>query len=195
MSTKIFRIKASFNFPIDLSWQEQLADLLGNKPRRLSLWSELGLFGALSCLKRVDQQQLSSSVTIRVFTILSTVVATNKAIEQENEVSLMPFTFLQTQPSQLFNAIGTALGWNGDGVVTSYDPPRFGEAGLLRSIEESAMLGWVDEQPELISRWILLEKVNFNMESNWQEISSVFQTSADARWLKLDESQQILNAS
>ncbi len=115
-------------------------------------------------------------------------------MEEENKSILMPFTFMQTQPNQLFNAIGGTLDWCGDGVIMSYEQYRFGEAGFLHSIKKSAMLGWVDEHPEFISRWIFLEKTDVNLDAEWKESKSVFQTSVNAQWLKVDENHRVFEA-
>ncbi len=225
MQTKIFHIKACHNLPPDDNWREQLINLLGSKPRRLSSWCELGMFGALTCLKKSEQirltnasqsdtelsnskssnamsskTKLSSEVSLRVFTEYGTIAATRWALEQAREYLPMPFTFMQTQAGQLFNALGTALGWHGDGYCTTYENRECGEIALLHSFKQSALLAWVDEEQELISRWIWLECVILNQnntafnELKWRAIDSIFQTSDVARWLKIDANKHIFEA-
>ena len=214
MQIKIFQIKACHNVSPDHNWREQLINMLGSKPRRLSSWCELGMFGALSCLKKSMQiqlanapstTQLSSEVSLRVYSEYGTIAATRSALAQACENLPMPFTFMQTQQGQLFNALGTTLGWHGDGYSTTYENRRFGELALLNSFNGSALLAWVDEERELISRWIWLEDVTPNLnnnglnnngfnEPNWQIIDSIFQTSEAARWLKIDARQHIFAA-
>jgi hypothetical protein len=220
MQTKIFHINACHNLPPDRNWREQLITLLGSKPRRLSSWCELGIYGALKCLKNPGQNpptdaalldiplfhtrspvtRLSSEVSLRVFSEYGTIAATRSALAQACEFLPMPFTFMQTQPGQLFNALGTTLDWHGDGYSTTYENRQQGEAALLNSFKQSALLAWVDEERELISRWIWLEEATLNLnmnvfnELNWQVVASIFQTSGVARWLKIDATQHIFEA-
>ncbi len=223
MQARVFHIKACHNLPPESNWREQLIGLLGSKPRRLSRWCELGMFGALSCLKKSGQfqlsgtqllgsqlsgSQLSSEVSLRVYSEYGTITATRSALEQACESLPMPFTFMQTQPGQLFNALGTAIGWHGDGYSTAYCDRQRGELALLYSFAQSALLAWVDEELELISRWIWLEDVTPNTNTNspnenspnknaiieWRAIDSIFQTSAAARWLKVDAEHNIFEA-
>jgi hypothetical protein len=194
MKTRIFTIKACSNTPIPNDWNAQLVTLLGSKPRRLSHWCELGLYGALSCIKQSGQTSLSSDVAIRVYSEYATVNATRMAMEQAAEHLPMPFTFMQTQPCQIFNALGTAVGWHGDGYVTSSVNRQQCEIALLQNIQQSALLAWVDEVPEPISRWIWLEEVQSSDELNWQIVDSVFQTSEKRRWLKIDSGNMIFQA-
>lgn len=195
MKTKTFKINACSNLPIGNDWNLQLVDLLGSKPRRLSRWCELGLFGALSCIRKAGQTHLPNDVAIRVYTEYGTMNATRMAMVQASEHLPMPFTFMQTQPGQLFNALGTALDWHGDGYTTSSDNRRHSEIALLRTIKHSSLLAWVDDEPELISRWTWLEEAEADFEPNWQTVGSIFQTSANARWLKIDSASVISQAS
>ncbi|MES2673034.1 MAG: hypothetical protein V4660_02285 [Pseudomonadota bacterium] len=231
MQTKIFHIKACHNLPPDPNWREQLINLLGSKPRRLSSWCELGMYGALKCLNNSEQipasdislfattlphaaipattrlptpqipiNRLSSEVSLRVFSEYGTIAATRSALGQACEYLPMPFTFMQTQPGQLFNALGTTLGWHGDGYSTTYENRQQGEVALLNSFKQSALLAWVDEERELISRWIWLEEATLSPKANefnelkWQVVESIFQTSGVARWLKVDATQHIFAA-
>lgn len=230
MQTKIFHINACHNLPPDPNWREQLIHLLGSKPRRLSSWCELGMYGALKCFQNVEQipvthislldnplphagspatqfpatrmplDRLPSDVALRVFSEYGTIAATRSALDQACEFLPMPFTFMQTQPGQLFNALGTTLGWHGDGYSTTYENRQQGEAALLNSFKQSALLAWVDEEREQISRWIWLEEATLSVnlstlnDLKWQVVKSIFQTSGGARWLKIDATQDIFMA-
>jgi hypothetical protein len=194
MNAKIFKIIACSNNPIEENWSAQLIALLGSKPRRLSRWCELGLFGGLSCISKTGQLHLPNDVPIRVYSEYATIHTTHLAMKQASEHLPMPFTFMQTQPSQLFNALGTALGWQGDGCTMAGITRQQSETALLQSIRQSALLGWVDEEPELISRWIWLEENEGNAGQNWQVVDSIFQPSSNARWLKIDSSNAIFEA-
>jgi hypothetical protein len=194
MKTRIFKIKACFNASIESDWSTQLVTLLGSKPRRLSRWCELGLFGALSCIKQAGQTELPSDVAIRVYSEYGTLNATRAAIEQAEEHLPMPFTFMQTQPCQIFNALGTALGWHGDGCAVSSTTRRQSEIALLQGIRHAALLAWVEEVPEPISRWIWLEEAQPSVEPKWETAEGVFQTSEKAHWLKLESNSVISQA-
>jgi hypothetical protein len=194
MKTRIFKIKACANAPIADDWGAQLVTLLGSKPRRLSRWCELGLFGALSCIKQTGQTELPNDVAIRVYSEYGTLNATRAAIEQADEHLPMPFTFMQTQPCQIFNALGTALGWHGDGCAVSSVTRLQSEIALLQGIQHSALLAWVDEVPEPVSRWIWLEEAQPSGELNWEIADCVFQTSAKTRWLKVERGNVLFHA-
>jgi hypothetical protein len=194
MKTRIFAIKACSNAPIENDWGTQLVALLGSKPRRLSRWCELGLYGALSCIRQSEQTGLSSDVAIRVYSEYATINATRMAMEQATEHLPMPFTFMQTQPCQIFNALGAAVGWHGDGYVTSSINRKQSGLALLQGIKQSALLAWVDEVPEPISRWIWLEEAQPSDDLNWQITDSFFQTSEKARWLKIKSGNVLFQA-
>ncbi len=184
-----FKIVACSNTPIQSNWPMQLATLFGSKPRRLSRWCELALYGALSCIKEGGvnhgSDQFSNDVVIRVYTENGTINASLQAIAQSQEHLPMPFTFMQTQPGQLFNAFGTAMGWHGDGITVAGRCRKETEIELIQNLEGCALIGWVDEVPELVSRWIWLEKVECNHSVNWQMLSSIFQTQPTAKWICL----------
>lgn len=194
MKTKVFKIIACSNMPIGNDWRAQLVTLLGSKPRRLSQWCELGLFGALSCIIKAGQAHLPNEVAIRVYSEYGTKNATHKAMAQASEYLPLPFTFMQTQPGQIFNALGMALGWHGNGYATSGSNRQQCEIALLQGIEQSALLAWVDEEPELVSHWIWLEETELDSEPNWQAVSSIFHASDHAAWLKMDSDNVIFQA-
>lgn len=187
--TQYFKIIACSNMPIQNDWPVQLATLLGSKPRRLSRWCELGLYGALSCIKTGNAQQgsaqFSNEVVIRVYTENSTINASLQAIAQSLEHLPMPFTFMQTQPGQLFNAIGTAIDWHGDGSTVAGRCREETGIALLQTLKGRALIGWVDEVPVANSRWIWLETAECAHPQDWQMLSDMFETSAGTQWICL----------
>lgn len=191
MKSLYFQIKACSNVPITESWRADLIAMLGGKPRRLSTWCELGLLGALSCVKTAQPSFLPSAVPIRVYTESGTISATRRALEQNKEHTPMPFTFMQTQPSQLFNALGGALAWNGDGATLSSQNLQQYETFALQEVQQSVLLAWVEEEPHPISSWIWLEKTALDSGKIWEKIGSIFQTTKTARWIKMDVDGQI----
>ncbi len=110
-------------------------------------------------------------------------------------VCSLPFTFMQTQPGQLFNALGTAFDWHGDGCNTSCSNRIDRDIALLRDIRESALIAWVDVQPTLVSRWLWLDKMPEPSERPWQKVEDIFQINLLARWLKIDAENRIFQAS
>jgi hypothetical protein len=190
---RTFRIRARYWEPITLNWRDQLIQLMGVKPRRLSLWCELGLLGALSCIKTANIT-LTSDHQIRVYSEQGTFTAIATALEQTKEDLPMPFTFMQTQPGQLFNALGTQLNWHGDGYVIFAEHIHTAEEMLLSDIADSGLIGWVDEEPELQSWWLWLEEAIAPTAVKWQPIDSLFHLPSSADWLKFETgSAQLLS--
>lgn len=196
--SKYFKIIASSNSSVASDWPVQLATLLGSKPRRLSRWCELGLYGALSCIQGASakhgSEQFSNEVGIRVYTENSTISASLQAIQQSQEHLPMPFTFMQTQPGQLFNAFGSAIGWHGDGTTISGRSRKETELELIQNLDGSVLIGWVEEVPELISRWLWLESMECNHSADWQILSSIFETQRTAKWIYLSPEGEIFQA-
>lgn len=195
MSPMTFKILSCHNDPVREGWEGHLVGLLGSKPRRLSRWCELGLWGALSCLRKSNASHFSSLIAIRVFSEHGTIHATQKALVQMNEHLPMPVTFMQTLPGQLFNAIGAAVGWHGDGCTVAGASRQQADIAMLQNIQQAALLAWVDDEPEAVSRWIFLERVTVSaIKSDWDRVASVFATSDQMRWLQLNADGQLFQA-
>ncbi len=190
-----FKILSCHNSPVQEGWQAHLVGLMGSKPRRLSRWCELGLWGALSCLRKSADGQFSSQVPIRVYSESGTIQATRKALAQLDEHLPMPVTFMQTLPGQLFNAIGAAVGWHGDGYTVAGLSRQQAEISILQNIQQSTLLAWVDEVPEAVSHWIFLQRVTEpDVRSGWDSVTSVFETSEAMQWLQLGTDGRLLQA-
>ena len=135
-------------------WRERLCTRLGQRPRRLGLWAELALFGAIQCLDDANEPRLAPNALLFVASMRGPVMATRAAIEQLRVGMPMPFTFLQSQPSQMVGALCQHLRWRGDArFVLSRDP-----AALLRLVQRESgaagfFLGWVDEGASPRSEW------------------------------------------
>ena len=106
----------------------------------------------------------------------------------------MPFTFMQTQTGQLFNALGSALGWHGDGVTTAASNTHIGEVALLASLKCSSLFACVDDVPTPVSEWIWLEPVGALDELEWLALDSLFAVKPSTQWLKLDGQQRLFQA-
>ncbi len=195
MQTRTFKINGRSTLLAGEDWHARLVGLLGHKPRRLSRWCELGLFGALTCIRQAGHAALPNDVAIRVSTEYGTLTATRSAMAQANDHLPMPFAFLQTQPGQLFNALGMALDWHGDAHTTSCSNRAQNEIAMLQGIKQSALLARVDDSPEPISHWLWLDKVADTTELHWRPVDSIFQLADTARWLTIDGDNTIFQAS
>ncbi|HET7792219.1 MAG TPA: hypothetical protein VFL64_02435 [Rhizobacter sp.] len=132
--------------PPPADWREQLARRLGARPRRIGAWAELALFGARQCLDVANEAALPAPVHLRVASLSGPRSATLAIAEQVRKGPPMPFTFMQSQPSQVLAALGQHLAWQGDARFTLC---RDRQAVLqLAQIESGAgglLIGWVEE--------------------------------------------------
>lgn len=161
-------------------WREQLSVMLGERPRRLGCWAELGLYGALRCLAQCGESRLPEGTVLIVASRTGTHTATREALRQmadEPPDLPMPLTFLQTQPTQLLAALARHLNWRGDALFLAgveftvacalaeaqMSQPRAGadeNAGEIagENVGESAgvLVGWVDELAGGQIEWLRL---------------------------------------
>jgi hypothetical protein len=127
-------------------WREALAARLGQRPRRIGLWAELALYGARLCLDAGGTARLPVDASLRVASLGASTSATRLALEQCRTALPMPFTFLQSQPSQMLAALSLHLEWQGDArFMLSHD-----RDALLRLCQSECgagglLLGWVEE--------------------------------------------------
>ncbi|MFT3733991.1 MAG: beta-ketoacyl synthase N-terminal-like domain-containing protein [Rhodocyclaceae bacterium] len=144
-------------------WQSELYAMLGNRPRRLGSWVELGLWGALRCMHQAGITQPDSGMIIRIASLDGPRQAIEKALaESLDSGTPMPFSFLQSQPSQLLARLAAALHWQGDArFVTHRDAATLIRLALCEQSAHGSdiLLGWLDEAtPRLPARshWLLL---------------------------------------
>ncbi|MEO8154189.1 MAG: hypothetical protein ABI605_14050 [Rhizobacter sp.] len=132
--------------PLPADWREQLAKRLGHRPRRIGPWAELALYGARLCLDAAQETHLPAGVQLRVASLSGPMSATRTIAEQARTSVPMPFTFMQSQPSQMLAALSQHLAWQGDARFTlcrdrfallQLAQHECGEGGLL--------IGWVEE--------------------------------------------------
>lgn len=132
--------------PLPGDWRDQLAQRLGQRPRRIGPWAELALFGARLCLDAAQEPVLPAGAQLRVASLSGPLSATRTIAEQARSGLPMPFAFMQSQPSQMLAALGQHLAWQGDARFSLCRDPRTllqlaqhecGAAGLL--------IGWVEE--------------------------------------------------
>ncbi len=132
--------------PLPPFWRDQLADRLGCRPRRIGQWTELAVYGALLCLDAALELQLPADASIRVASLSGPRVATHDIIEQARTGVPMPFSFMQSQPSQMLAAISRYLKWQGD---ASFSVCRNRQMVIQLAQQEcgaaGALIGWVEE--------------------------------------------------
>jgi hypothetical protein len=143
--------------PPPADWREQLATLAGGRPRRISLWTELGLYGALRCMAQAGEARLPPGAALWLGSRRGTHVATASVIAQSRDELPMPLSFLQTQPSQSLAILGAQLGWVGSACfVAGGSPPALLQLATARMAEAGVLLGWVDDMDGGSSHWLRL---------------------------------------
>ena len=143
--------------PPPAEWRAQLAARLGGKLRRLGLWAELGLYGALKCLAAAGEAKLPAHAGLILSSQHGPVTALHHAFEQACEDLPMPHTFLQTQPSQLLAGLALHLNWCGDArFMTHPDPRALLQLAVAQNHRDGFLIGWVEEVGAGRSVWLRL---------------------------------------
>ncbi|MFO1263518.1 MAG: hypothetical protein U1E84_09315 [Rhodoferax sp.] len=158
--TPCYRVSARHAQAPAPDWREQLAARLGARPRRLGLWAELGLYGALQCLgsnvRPTDQAALLVCSQFGPASLLQ------EALGQVHEGLPLPHTFLQIQPNQLLATLSAQLGWRGDARCVAHPQPLTVLATALAMAQPTnldVLVGWVDTHPVNTSGWLHLQPV------------------------------------
>lgn len=161
---KVYRISARCcAAPPPPDWREQLVQRLGSRPRRLGLWAELGLYGALECLARNGESTLPATAALLLGSRHGPAQAVRTAMAQAQEGLPLPLSFLQTQPSQLLATLSAQLGWCGDArFITQPDPLVLLQLALAMAgpHTQGLLLGWVDALDAPSSVWLRLQPVD-----------------------------------
>ena len=132
--------------PLPADWRERLAERLGQRPRRIGAWAELALYGARLCLDAAQETALPALVQLRVASLSGTVGATRTIAEQARTSLPMPFTFMQSQPSQMLAALSQHLAWQGDArFILCRDPHATLQLAQLECGAAGMLFGWVEE--------------------------------------------------
>lgn len=159
----VYRISARcMAQPAASDWREQLAIRLGNRPRRLGRWAELGLYGALECLAVEAESTLAEDAALVLSSQHGPALAMRSALAQAREDLPLPLTFLQTQPSQLLAALSSQLRWFGDArFIANSDPLAVLALALVIADRhaDGLLLGWVNELETESSLWLRLHPV------------------------------------
>jgi len=139
-------------------WREQLAQRLGQRPRRIGAWAELALYGARQCLDAADEDVLPEGVQLRVASLHGPLTATAAITAQSRSGLPMPFSFMQSQPSQMLAALALQLGWRGDARFTvSRDAQALLQLARLECGPQGVLIGWVEEDRR--TEWMRLVPV------------------------------------
>ena len=147
---------SSGHWPPD-NWREQLATRLGYRPRRIGILAELALFGALDCLDAAKETSLPGDVVLQVCSLHGSASAISQVLEQNREGLPMPFSFLQSQTSQVLPALAAALNWQGDAsVVLARNPMDLAMLACHQAGGAGMLLGWVEEEKPGRSVWLRL---------------------------------------
>ena len=175
--------------PPPADWRGQLAARLGGKPRRIGIWAELGMYGALQCMADAGETQLPAQAGLMLSSQHGPVKAMWSAFEQACEDLPMPLTFLQTQPSQLLATLAAQLSWRGDARFISHADTH----GLLclaaaQNNRDGLLLGWVDEAGGSRSVWLRLVSCAEPTEE-LQKLDSFEKALAQARYLRITPAQ------
>ena len=140
-------------------WREQLAALLGSKPRRVGAWAELGLYGALLCMDDAGEATLPQDALVMLTSRHGLSTATSTALEQMRSDLPMPLTFLQTQPSQLLALLAARLDWSGNACFFAHGHLKdLLRLAAVQAGAGGALLGCVDEVNGGSTIWLRLRR-------------------------------------
>lgn len=145
--------------PPPADWREQLAQLLGAKPRRIGTWAELGLYGVLRCIADAGEKTLPSGAILLLTSRRGTYAATSSAIVQMHDDLPLPLTFLQTQPSQLLALLAAQMDWTGHACFFAATQPQdLLRLAIAQMGDSGALLGCVDEMRDGSTNWLRLRR-------------------------------------
>jgi hypothetical protein len=158
--------------PPPVDWREQLAQMLGAKPRRIGTWAEMGLYGALCCMADAGEKTLPPDAQIWLGSRRGTYVATDIVLKQLREDLPMPLAFLQTQPSQLLALLAAQMDWKGHACfVAGAEPGAILRLAAAQAGKDGVLLGWLDEMDGGVSSWLRLRPC--------EEVAGGFQAAAE----------------
>lgn len=157
MPVKTFVVASRWDTAPPQDWRARLTRLLGERPRRLDLWAELGLFGALSCLEGAGEASLPGDAVLMVTSRRGTHTSTRAAIAQMEHDLPMPLTFLQSQPNQLLAHFAARTRWRGYACFLG-GTSRLDSLYLAAQLAGSGgvLFGEVDDTDGAVSRWLRL---------------------------------------
>ena len=159
-------------------WRDQLANRLGQRPRRIGLLAELALYGALDCLADANETTLPKDDLVRICSLRGPTSVISQVLLQNQQDLPMPFSFLQSQTSQLLPALANTLNWQGDAaVILARNPMDLVTLAGHQAGNNGMLLGWVEEAEPCQSFWLRLTAcesppADFLLASSFEEITS-----------------------
>lgn len=139
------------------NWRDQLAARLGQRPRRIGMLAELALYGALDCLDGANETTLAWNDVLRVCSFGGSMAAISQVLKQNLEDLPMPFSFLQSQTSQILPTLAAALNWQGDAsVILARNAMDIALLSCHQAGRNGMLLGWVEEAEPCQSYWLRL---------------------------------------
>ncbi|HEY0664857.1 MAG TPA: hypothetical protein VGD24_02210 [Gallionella sp.] len=152
----LWQVTGRFCAPLPEDWRNRLAARLGQRPRRIGILAELALYGALDCLSDAQEGALPGDAIVRVCSLRGAATAIGEVLAQNRQELPMPFSFLQSQTSQLLPALAAALKWQGDAaIVVTRDATGLAQLAAQQAGANGMLLGWVEELP-CQSVWVRL---------------------------------------
>jgi len=145
-------------------WRPDLERRLGHRPRRLGVWAEQALYGALRALESSGETALPADASLVVCSLGGPVQALQSGLQSLEAGQLpMPFTFLQSQPAVMLAALaahlGGAAGWTGDAqAITHRDPVALLDLALRAAPRGGLLIGWIEDPSacKAAHRWLRL---------------------------------------
>lgn len=134
--------------PPPSAWRDELVQMLGHRPRRLGEWTELVLFGALTCLREAGEERLPPQARVRLFSQSGPMQAQADTLAQLRGGLPMPFSFMQGQPAIALAALAQALRWQGDAAFLTVrgatDLSNMSNMSLRGASPEGVLIGRVE---------------------------------------------------
>jgi hypothetical protein len=132
--------------PLPAGWRDELAQRLGQRPRRIGAWAELALHGARRCLDAAGEATLPAGALLRVASLRGPLSVTRAIAEQACRGLPQPFAFMQSQPSHTLAVLSQHLSWQGDARFTlCRDAGAVLRLAQLECGPDGVLLGWVEE--------------------------------------------------
>jgi 3-oxoacyl-[acyl-carrier-protein] synthase I len=179
------------------SWQALLATRLGQRPRRIGNWAEIGLHGALQCMDAAGEGALPAGAILRIASLHGPMDAIRQTLQAIREDGIaMPFGFLQSQPGQLPAILAQALQWQGNArFVNHRSPLALIQAACCEAGPQGILLGWLEEAQNAdetapvsaSSFWLRLRPVSASQSANLSAsfASAKISDLQDCRYLRV----------
>ena len=169
-----WKITGKYNgSPPQADWRADLASRLGTRPRRIGVWAELALYGALRCMDDAGESVLPNNALLSIDSAMGPATVLLDTLKATPGELPMPISFLQSQPGLLLPVLAQHLHWSGNGRIISVRGPLL--SLRLACLETSSpsdgvLVGWVEEAtpnfPGGISRWLRIIAIDTSYPEN-----------------------------